>query len=200
MKKNHLTRTIIIVVASILIALGVTALVLSLVQQAPLTEVTSGYSRVDIYNLDNAAQPEMTDDEKASFNDALGKTSYSIMQGILEGKAGKDLVFKYNADGEKLTTDGTSTAIDNVTVSGAYKVEFYFNDTRTVTVEGVSISYNRIIVFVYDTVNEIKPLDIYFYDYSKVGLQGSEDEYDIYTVQVRAKTTDLYNAITNIIA
>ena len=199
MKKN-LTRNVIIIVASILIALGVTALVLSLVQQAPLTDVLSGYSRVDIYNLDNAMQPEMDDAEKANFNGALNKTSYSIMQGILEGKAGKELLFKRNADNEKLTTDGTSNAIDNVTVSGAYKLEFYFNDSRTVVVEGEAIIYNRIIVFVYDTVNEIRPLDIYFYDYSKVGLQGSEDEYDIYTVQVRAKTTDLFNAITEIIA
>ncbi|MBR2988283.1 MAG: hypothetical protein IKC64_01010 [Clostridia bacterium] len=199
MKKN-LTRTVIIIVASVIIALGVTALVLSLVEQTPLKSITSGYSRVDVYDLNNAIQPEMNDDEKSTFKNALGKTSYSVMQGILEGKAGAELTFKDDSNGDKLVTDGTTNAVENVTVTGAYKVEFYFDDLRTVTVEGETIEYNRIIVFVYDTVNEIKPLDVYFYDYNKVGLQGSEEEYDIYTVQVRAKTTDLFNAITEIIA
>ena len=197
--KKTLTRTVIIV-ASVLIAIGIAVLVLSLVQQTPLTTVLSGYNNVDIYDLNNSRQPNMNDDEKAKFDSALNKTSYSVMQGILEGKAGTELTFKLNADGEKITQDGTTNAIENVTVTGAYKLEFYFNTNRTVSVEGTSIEYNRIIVFVYDTVNEIKPLDIYFYDNAKVGLQGSEDDYDIYTVQVRAKTTDLFNAITEIIA
>ncbi|MBQ8882219.1 MAG: hypothetical protein IJY70_02355 [Clostridia bacterium] len=197
--KKALTRTIIIV-ASILIVLGATILTLSLIQQTPLKSAINGYNRVEIYDLDGQRQTDMDASEQALFNDGLDKTTYSVMQGILEGKAGGELLFKRDSAGEKITVDGSTDAIHSVSVSGAYKVEFIFNADKTVSVEGSSISYDRIIVFVYDTVNEIKDLDIYFYDDDKVNLQGSEDEYDIYAVQVRAKTTDLFNALAQIVA
>ena len=197
--KKVLTRTIIIV-AAILIALGATILTLSLIQQTPLKSAIDGYNRAEVYSLDGVRQPDMNDSEKTKFSNAVETTQFSVMQGILEGKAGGDLLFKLNDANEKITVDGTTNAIDSVKVENAYKVEFYFNSDKTVSIEGTSIAYDRIILFVYDTVNEIKELDIYFFDADKVNIQGSEDEYTIYAAQVRARTTDLYNALAEIVA
>lgn len=196
--KKTLTKTVIIV-ASILIALGVAILVLSLVQLSPLQNALSGYDRVEI-TVDGASKPDMNQSQQATFNDALGKTSYSVMQGLLEGKPNANLTLKRDSAGEEITVDGTNDDIYSVSVSGAYKIEFYYDEVKTIVVEGKAIEFDRVILFVYDTVNEIKPLDIYFFQNQKVNIAGSEEDYDINAVQVNAKTTDFYNAISLIVA
>ncbi len=198
--KKTVIRTIIIV-AAIIIALGTTILVLSLIQNNPLADSLAGYSRVEIYDLGSSqVEPELSEKDQATFKNALSTTSYSIMQGLLEGKPGTNLEFKKSANGEKVETEGSAIKSISAT-STAYKLEFVYDSNKTITVEGESIEYDRAVVLVYDTVNEIENLEIVFYDYDKVDNEIEDDEdYKVNTVLVRAKTTDFFNAITGLVA
>ena len=198
--KNTLVKTIIIV-AAIIIALGTTILVLSLIQNKPLEESLAGYSRVDIYDLGSSqVEPELSTEKQETFKTALGTTSYSVMQGLLEGKPGAELLFKVDSNDEKIETEGSAIKTISAT-SVAYKLEFVYSANKTITVEGETIEYNRAVVMIYDTINEIKSLEVIFYDYDKVDNENEDDEdYKVNTVLIRAKTTDFFNAIAELIA
>ncbi len=198
--KKAVIRTIIIV-AAVIIALGTTILVLSLIQNNPFADSLAGYSRVEIYDLGSSqVEPELSDADQATFDNALKTTSYSIMQGILEGKAGAGLELKKNANDELVETEGSE--IKSISSSSvAYKLEFVYASNKTITVEDKTIEYDRAVVLIHDTVNEIEELEIIFYDYDKVDNEVEDDEeYKVNTVLVRAKTTDFYNALSNLTA
>ena len=145
-------------------------------------------------------------------------SNFSIMQGILEGKVSGKLAFKRDAndevivfgdneaDGDSSDTAGFNPTTNSLVNSTAnlYKIEYKFATLKTVTVEDEEIAFDRAIVLVSNSNNEIGTLEIVLYSYAEVGAEGTlEEDDEPYTVKpivVNSRTTVIYNAIAEIFA
>ena len=205
--KKAVSRTLIIV-GSVVLALAIVVLVLSLVKNTPM-DVMDGYTRVDVYNLSSTDRVEASSDNNKTFKAGMDKASYSIMQGILEGKASGKMAFKTEVkDGEtdKSRVETESADIAKIaSTDSLYKLVFYYNEVKTVTVEGEEIKFDRAVMLLGDSKNEIQTVEVVFYLDSRVDNESDDEEissenYTVNTVLVRGRTTDFYNAVADIIA
>lgn len=185
----------VIIISSVLAAILIAVLTLCLVKQTSLNAALDGFTAVDVYE---ATSSDRLADLDVDYNAALGKSGYSVMQGLLEGKPGKNLVFKKDSSGEVVTT-----AVDQIesvqAPEGSYMLEFFYGEVKTVAVEGEEIKYDRVRVIFADSKNEIGDVEVMFYESDAIGNE-ERDDYEAKTVIVRAKTTSLYNAIKDGIA
>lgn len=209
MKKLSKKSLSIVVVGTLVFLLAVAILVLSLVKIDTVSAL-NGYSYVNVYDL-NSDDRIMV--EAGDLDEALENTKFSVMKGILEGNTNGDLEFKGDITEDYIIGENFKPETDIVSTSTLYKLEFVFDKVKTVEVEGKKIAYNRAIVLVGDSSNEIGTLEIVFYEYEKIGIVGDtentdpdvDDEdfekqyYKIYTVTANANTTDLFNAVADII-
>ena len=163
--KKALSKTIIIV-ACVVAVLAVAILVLCLVSLDPV-KTLDGYDRVEVYNLSSSDRIEITADkadQKAKLDKAIDETSFSVMQGILEGKASVSYKFKTEVkEGETKESRVEIAAEDIASVAATdtlYKLVFVFSEAKTVTVEGEELTYDRAIVLVGNSNNEIGTLEI----------------------------------------
>jgi hypothetical protein len=187
-------------VVAVLALIVVAIVVLALVQNQPLSAL-NGYSSVVVYDLNSTErEPDLNAENSAKIKKGIESASFSVMQGILEGKPGAELLFKKNSSGERVEIEGSN--IDSIkATSSAYKLVFVYDQDKTVTVEGEQITFDRAVVLVSDSVNQIMDVEVVFYDYDSVGTENEDHEdYSVNTVLVRARTTDLYNAIAEIVA
>ncbi len=187
-------------VVAVLALIVVAIVVLALVQNQPLSAL-NGYSSVVVYDLNSTErEPDLNAENSAKIKKGIESASFSVMQGILEGKPGAELLFKKNSSGERVEIEGAN--IDSIkATSSAYKLVFVYDQDKTVTVEGEQITFDRAVVLVSDSVNQIMDVEVVFYDYDSVGTENEDHEdYSVNTVLVRARTTDLYNAIAEIVA
>ena len=187
-------------VVAVLALIVVAIVVLALVQNQPLSAL-NGYSSVVVYDLNSTErEPDLNAENSAKIKKGLESASFSVMQGILEGKPGAELLFKKDSNGERVEIEGAN--IDSIkATSSAYKLVFVYDQDKTVTVEGEQITFDRAVVLVSDSVNQIMDVEVVFYDYDSVGTENEDHEdYSVNTVLVRARTTDLYNAIAEIVA
>jgi hypothetical protein len=187
-------------VVAVLALIVVAIVVLALVQNQPLNSL-NGYSSVVVYDLNSTErEPDLNAENSAKIKKGIESASFSVMQGILEGKPGAELLFKKNSSGERVEIEGSN--IDSIkATSSAYKLVFVYDQDKTVTVEGEQITFDRAVVLVSDSVNQIMDVEVVFYDYDSVGTENEDHEdYSVNTVLVRARTTDLYNAIAEIVA
>jgi hypothetical protein len=187
-------------VVAVLALIVVAIVVLALVQNQPLNAL-NGYSSVVVYDLNSTErEPDLNAENSAKIKKGIESASFSVMQGILEGKPGAELLFKKNSSGELVEIEGSN--IDSIkATSSAYKLVFVYDQDKTVTVEGEQITFDRAVVLVSDSVNQIMDVEVVFYDYDSVGTENEDHEdYSVNTVLVRARTTDLYNAIAEIVA
>lgn len=208
--KKALSKTIIIV-ACVVAVLAVAILVLCLVSLDPV-KTLDGYDRVEVYNLSSSDRIEITADkadQKAKLDKAIDKTSFSVMQGILEGKASASYKFKTEVkEGEtkESRVEIAAEDIDSVAATDTlYKLVFVFSEAKTVTVEGEELTYDRAIVLVGNSNNEIGTLEIVFYLDSRVGNEAEDEEisseyYSVSPVVVNARTTQLYNAVGEVVS
>ncbi len=208
--KKALSKTIIIV-ACVVAVLAVAVLVLCLVSLDPV-KTLDGYDRVEVYNLSSSDRIEITADkadQKAKLDKAIDKTSFSVMQGILEGKASASYKFKTEVkEGETKESRVEIAAEDIASVAATdtlYKLVFVFSEAKTVTVEGEELTYDRAIVLVGNSNNEIGTLEIVFYLDSRVGNEAEDEEisseyYSVSPVVVNARTTQLYNAVGEVVS
>lgn len=204
MKKISKKSLSIVIVGTLVFLLAVAVLVLSLVKINTVSAL-DGYSYVNVYGLGSQERVVV---EKGKLDEALESTEFSVMKGILEGNTDGDLTFKSGVEyvGETFDPDEDIVATDSL-----YKLEFVYDTVKTVTVEGKKISYNRAIVLVGDSSNDIGSMEITFYEYEKIGIVGDTentdpelpdedfDYYKVYTVKANANTTDLCNAIKGIV-
>lgn len=208
--KKALSKTIIIV-ACVVAVLAVAILVLCLVSLDPV-KTLDGYDRVEVYNLSSSDRIEITADkadQKAKLDKAIDETSFSVMQGILEGKASVSYKFKTEVkEGETKESRVEIAAEDIASVAATdtpYKLVFVFSEAKTVTVEGEELTYDRAIVLVGNSNNEIGALEIVFYLDSRVGNEAEDEEisseyYSVSPVVVNARTTQLYNAVGEVVS
>ena len=206
--KKALSKTIIIV-ACVVAVLAVAILVLCLVSLDPV-KTLDGYDRVEVYNLSSSDRIEITADkadQKAKLDKAIDQTSFSVMQGILEGKASVSYKFKTEVkEGETNESRVEIAAEDIASVAATdtlYKLVFVFSEAKTVTVEGEELTYDRAIVG--NSNNEIGTLEIVFYLDSRVGNEAEDEEisseyYSVSPVVVNARTTQLYNAVGEVVS
>lgn len=73
------------------------------------------------------------------------------------------------------------------------------------TVEGEEIKFDRAVMLLGDSKNEIQTVEVVFYLDSRVDNESDDEEissenYTVNTVLVRGRTTDFYNAVADIIA
>lgn len=210
--KKILTKPVIIV-ASVVVALAVAVLVLCLVKVQPVAKCFDGYQRAIVYSSSVQRielEADNNADLKADLDDALDTTFYSVMQGILEGKVSGAPAFKTELkDGanEETKVELSASEIESVTAgTNQYKLEFVYATEQTIEVEGETVRFDRAIVLVGDSNNEIGELEVVFYLDANVGneLPGEEENasenYVVTPVLLRARTTKLHTAIKNIIA
>lgn len=210
--KKALSKTFIIV-GSIVAALAITVLVLCLVRVKPL-ENLSGYTRVEVYDFNsvNRIEIEKNDEKKADrinkLEDGMDKASFSVMQGILEGKPSGALKYKTEVkEGEKEKSRVTyqSTAIESINSTDTlYKLTFVYSEVKTVKVEGEEVKFDRAIVLVGDANNEIGNVEIVFYLTSRIDNEAADENlsseyYTVSPVLVNARSTALYNAIAEVV-
>lgn len=194
------TKTI-VVISAVLAAILIAVLTLCLVKQTPLYTAVDGYVSVDVYEAQSTDRlAELTDKagNKLDYSASLKKSGYSVMQGLLEGKPGKKLVFKKDSSGNAVTT-----AVDQIkgvqAPEGSYMLEFYYNEEKIVTVEGEEIKYDRARVIFADSKNEIGDVEIIFYITSAIDNE-EQDDYEAKTVIARARTTALFALVKDGIA
>lgn len=210
--KKFLTKPVIIV-ASVVAALAIAVLVLCLVRVQPVAKLFDGYQRAIVYSSDVQRielESDNNADLKKELDDALDTTYFSVMQGILEGKASGAPAFKTELkDGaaEETRVELDSDDISSVSAgSGQYKLEFVYSSEQTIEVEGETVRFDRAIMLVGDSDNEIGEVEIVFYLDANVGneLPGDDENasenYVVTPVIMRARTTKLHTAIKNIIA
>ena len=115
------------------------------------------------------------------------------MQGLLEGKPGKNLLFKKDSAGTAV-----KTAVDQIrsiqAPENSYMIEFVYDGEKTVKVEGEEIKYDRARMVFGNSSNEIGNVEITFYLDGMID-NPDEDDYEVKTVVARAKTTSLYNLV-----
>lgn len=208
--KKVFSKTIIIV-ASVVAVLAVAIVVLCLIKLNPV-KALDGYDRIELYNLSSTDRIEINADkadEKAKLDEAIGKSSFSVMQGILEGKASASYKFKTEVKEGETDESRVEIAADDIASVAAtdslYKLVFVFSQPKTVTVEGEELTYDRAIVLVGNSNNEIGTLEIVFYLDSRVGNEAEDEEisseyYSVSPVVVNARTTQLYNAVGEVVS
>lgn len=186
----------IVIISSVVAVLLVAILTLCLVKQNPLYTAIDGYSSLTVYEAQSTdAAPEIKDEnnESVDFAATFKKSGYSVMQGLLEGKPGKTLLFKKDSAGTAVTT-----AVDQIksiqAPENSYMIEFVYGSEKTVTVEGEEIKYDRARMVFGNSSNEIGDVEITFYLDGMID-NPDEDDYEVKTVIARAKTTSLYNLI-----
>lgn len=213
--KKAVKRSITIVGAILAVILAV-VLILLFIKPAPLSSLES-YDRIRIYNLgttNNAitldGSDSDVDDYLDTFDKGLKKSKYSVLHGILEGKASTALKFNKHEEVDPDDEDKTIDVKDVYTSSDItsskfaptgekYKVEFFYNSVKSVIVEGEAVRFNRAVILVGDSSNEIADLEVVFYDETRMNNQIETDEdYEIYSVRARIIATNLYNAIADI--
>lgn len=209
--KKVLSKTFIIV-GSIVAALAITVLVLCLVRVKPMS-VLDGYTRVEVYNFNTTDRIEIDantkGDYKATLDKGIKNTSFSVMQGILEGRASgaykyKTQVKEGEKEKERVVLKSNEIASVNST-ENTYKLTFIFDKERTVKIEKDEIKFDRAIVLVADAENEIKTLEVVFYLDKRVGNEAVGNEeldsayYSVSPAVVNARATSLYDAIADVI-
>lgn len=195
-----ITKTIIII-ASIVAALAIAILTLSLVKQTTLYSAVGGYESLTIYSAQSTDPlPQLKDEDGKDLDvdAALKNTGYSVMQGLLEGKPGAALLFKDDAAGTDVTTEAAD--VKNIQApEGGYMIELVYGAQKTVVVEGEEIAFDRVRVVFTDSNSEIGDVELTFYLEDKID-NAEEDDYEVKTVLARAKTTALYSFVKDGVA
>ena len=210
--KKFLTKPVIII-ASVVAVIAIAVLVLCLVKVKPVEKAVDGYTRAIVYSSDVQRielEDGNNDDLKKDLDEAIDSTFYSVMQGILEGKASGKPAFKTELlDGANDETKVELAGNDIVGVTageGQYKVEFVYATAKVIEVEGEEVKFDRAIVLLGDSDNEIGEVEVVFYLDANVGNERPGDDadasenYKVTPVILRARTTKLYNAVKDIIA
>ncbi len=140
--------------------IAVAVLVLSLIKVDPFETTFGGYSEawlwVDGSPYASKVEGDVDFTEK-TIEDGLATTKFSVMQSILEGRLGYKPRFQTNTDGEKVTIDA-ETIISYSQESGTYMLKFFYDDMKTIEVDGEGIDFDRVILIVSESNGEIREM------------------------------------------
>lgn len=191
----------IIVTASVVAALFIAVLVLSLVSVNPLLKVAGDYDGVAVYKPDATYAYPNTEKSSEELEKGFEGTKFSVMHAILEGRFNYSPKFKTVKNDEGKKERVTLSVTEIITLfPGAdnYMLEFTYDELRTVKVQGEEISFDVLKVMVYETEGEIERIELYPYEYSKISTVNDERyHYEIDVVEVWSTTSKLMNVLTD---
>ncbi|MBQ4049771.1 MAG: hypothetical protein IJD07_03855 [Clostridia bacterium] len=141
MKKK--VKVSIIVASSVVAAIIAAVLIMSFVNVAPM-DYFKGYERVAVLTSSQYEKPE-TAENKLALKKALGKTKFSVMHAVLEGKF--DYAPNVIKDGEGEIAYLSVSEIKNLAPTASTQMlKFYYGKTKTIKLGGVIVKYDRMIV------------------------------------------------------
>lgn len=188
----------VIITSSVVAALLIAVLVLSLISVNPLTGLLGGYSNIEVYNVNTAYPYPVTPDSKTEMDKAVKDTKFSVMHGILEGRFVYSPKFKTvkNEDGDKERVSMNTADIKAVAAdSSRYMLLFSYESPKTVKVQGEEVTFDRAKIKVYDTAGEIEKIEVYAYLYDKINLSPSDPYYNIDVIEIYTTTSKLMNTL-----
>lgn len=168
---------------------AIAVLTLSLIKVSPIENAFGGYSRVELLRSGSSefahVQVDGEDVTAKALNTGLESTKFSVMQAVLEGKfsyAPKlQKVESTDEEGNKTEKETTvsSSAIKTYSASdGEYVIRFYYDQTKTIEIDGKTIKFDRVLVRLYETNGEIKDVECVPYLYYNVYNESTSDTYD----------------------
>lgn len=214
------------IVIAVVVALGAVILTLSLVKAKPL-DFLEGYVRAEVYDKGNSGNRITVDfsedvkildtdtdvqkrikqvklDMRNAFVNGFDGTSFSVMQGILEGRPTSDKkILTEKVDGEDVYVEYDSNGIESGYVTpnnNQYRIVLHYGEKKTTAVEDKTITFDTAILFVGDTQNTIMSVQVLLYDSTIAGSETPEEEdYVAYPFTLNAIGSSLYNAVADII-
>lgn len=211
-RANIVMFVVIGIAAFVLIAIAV----LSLVGADPMSEI----KRPVRYEFYDAETSELlgADDGKSqsSIYSALDGMDFSVMTGILQGKWDYSYNFLRNKKDKKIEVKASD--IKNLrSKEKGYMIELVYDEipvadgkldlkkAQKLQVDGETVYFDRIIMFVSDSDGSVGTLRFYPYIRARLDNQAEGDDlssesYVITGVSVRADTTDAYAALKKLAA
>lgn len=209
-----------LIFAGLLIALLVIIGVLSFVQNTFLNnDSIKGYDNVLLYRAASATTETQLPatsvgkqgQQQERFVQAMGKTNYSTMQAILEGRwnTKPKFVTWTNADGDEERYEAKAAEVQNYTApSEQYLIELRYNTRdeqgkkippREITVENQTIKFDTFKFAIGDSRGEVAEVKVYAYEeeFFIPGVPDADDRY-INPFYFYLNTNQLYQTITSI--
>ena len=193
----------IIITGSVVAALLLCVLILSLITVNPLKTVIGDYSEVTVYLTgENARQPN-TEESRKAIKEGVDTTKFSVMHAILEGRFAYGAKFKTEKDEDgkqqKVMKSGLELRVmSNETKN--YMLKFSYDSLRTIKVQGEEVSFDNAYVVVYDTNGEIEKIEIMPYEYGKVMGNPTDEDYaynEMPVIEIWSTTSGLYNVLND---
>lgn len=193
----------IIITGSVVGALLLCVLILSLITVNPLKTVIGDYSEVTVYLTgENGRQPN-TEESRKAIKDGVDTTKFSVMHAILEGRFAYGAKFKTekNDDGkdERVMKSGLELRLMSNETDN-YMLKFSYDSLRTIKVQGEEVKFDNAYVIIYDTNGEIEKIEIMPYEYAKVTGNPTDEDYAYYkmpVIEIWSTTSGLYSVLND---
>lgn len=197
----------VIITASVLAAVAVVAIVLSVVKINPLKRLPADYT-VTVYQPSSEEAMAYNDDTVAAVKKGIDDSSFSIMHALLEYRYDYSFAFKTekNEDGDKVrvklynkSIDGKPTIKDYMSAQeNSYMLELSYAAPQTVKVGKEKITFDRVRFLVADMSGEVEKVEMLFYEYGKTIGDPADEYYYVTPVTVWMSTTKLFNALNGL--
>jgi len=209
-----------LIFAGLLVALLITIIVLSFVQNVFFKGIDNDYDTVLLYKS-SQTKPETElpksatgrqQQDREMFVDNMNKTGYSTMQAILEGRWNtKPKFLTYtDDDGTQKRVEAKAKEVLNYTAGAdEYLIELRYDtvdpngdryEPQQIVVEGDTIKYDTIKFAISDSKGEVAQVKVYAYEneYFDGVFVDSEDRF-VNPFYIYLNTNQLYTAITSIL-
>lgn len=212
-RANIVMFVVIGIAAFVLVAIAV----LSLVSVNPMSDIKRP-ERYEFYDADSSEMLGAGDSKpQSSIYSALDGMEFSVMTGILQGKWDYSYGFMRNKSDKKIEVKASEIKGLRAKEKG-FMVEFVYSDIPVVDgkldlkkaqkleVDGETVYYDRIKMFITDSDGAVGMLRFYPYIYARLDNQAYENDdlssesYLITGVTVRADTTNAYAALKKLAA
>ena len=208
-RKSNIIMFVVIGIAALIL---ITIAILSLVSVDPMSDIKRA-ERYEFYDADSSDQLAAGEaSSQSSIYTALDGMDFTVMTGILQGKWDYSYNFMLNKSDEKIEVSATNISALRGEEAG-FMIEFVYEQipvvngkldlskAQTLEVDGETVYYDRIKMFITDSSGEIGTLRFYPYIYARLNNTAiendelSSDTYTITGVTVRADTTEAYAAL-----
>ncbi|MCH5163131.1 MAG: hypothetical protein J1G38_06555 [Clostridiales bacterium] len=211
-KSRRTANIIMFVVIGIAAFVLVAIAVLSLISVDPMSDIKRP-ERYEFYGADSTNL--LPADEKSAQSGiyaALDGMDFTVMTGILQGKWDYSYSFIRNKSNKKIKVAASDITGLRAKENG-FMIEFVYpqipvvngkldyKKAQKIVVDGQTVYYDRIKMFVTDSEGEVGTLRFYPYIYARLDNKAIENDelssetYSITGITVRANTTDAYSAL-----
>lgn len=215
-KSRRTANIIMFVVIGIAALILVTVLVLSLVRVDPMSDIKRP-DRYEIYDVDSSEMLAAGEAKQQSgIYAALDGMDFTVMTGVLQGKWDYSYNFMRNKDDKKIEVassdiGGLRGKEKGFMIELVYEQIPVVNDkldlskAQKLTVDGETVYFDRIKLFITDSNGEVGTIRFYPYIYARLNNAAFDNDelssstYKITGITARADTTDAYAALTKLV-